>query len=139
MNISGLAHEFSPRRLLPNLASGLVVGVINIIILISLAALIFSGSLAIHVASGIGLALFGAFVIGSLVAFTSSFPGVLAGPQDIPATIMALMATSIVQNGSGSRTDEATFITIVVAIAMTSILTGIFFLALGRFEPNIAQ
>jgi SulP family sulfate permease len=133
MDIPDMAREFAPRRLIPNLASGLIVGVINIVIMISFAALIFSGDLAGHVASGIGLALFGAFVIGIVVALTSSFSGMLAGPQDIPAAILALVVASIVRNGT-SRTGETTFVTIVVAIALTSILTGIFFLALGRFK-----
>jgi SulP family sulfate permease len=134
MDIPGLARKFNLRRLLPNLTSGLVVGVMNIVIVISFAALIFSGDLASHVASGIGLALFGAFVIGVVVALTSSFSGALAGPQDIPAAILALVAASIVRNGSASRTGEATFVTVVAAVGVTSILTGIFFLALGRFK-----
>src|SRR5690349_9928150 len=52
-----------PRRIALGLAAGAVVGLIELGVLISLAALIFSGPLAGMVASGIGLTLVGACVI----------------------------------------------------------------------------
>jgi SulP family sulfate permease len=81
---------------LPNLTAGLVAGILGIIVQISYAGLIFSGPLAGDVSSGIGLTLFGAFVMRIVVALGSSFPTAMAHPQDIPAAILALVAAGIV-------------------------------------------
>jgi len=114
--------------------TGLVTGMVSVISAISFAALIFSGDLAGHVASGIGLALFGAFALGIVVALTTSFPGIIAGPQDSPAAILALVAAAIANSMRTSATPEAIFTTVVAAIALTSLLIGAFFLVLGRFK-----
>jgi len=52
-----------PGRLLAGVTAGLVVGIIDIPVEISLAALVFSGALAGFVANGIGFFLFGARVL----------------------------------------------------------------------------
>lgn len=134
MNAQTLRQEFHPHRLLPSLTAGLVGGTISVILAMSFGALIFSGRLSNHVADGIGLTLFGAFAFGIVVALTSSFPGSLAGPQDSPAAILALVAAAISRSMPASATGEAAFYTVVAAIALTSVLTGAFFLALGRFK-----
>ncbi len=126
--------ELQPSRLLPGLTAGLISGMLSVILAISFAALIFSGDLASHVANGIGLALFGALAIGLVVAATSSYPGTIAGTQDSPAAILALVAVAIANGMQTSATPEAIFATVVAAIALTSLLTGAFFLALGRFK-----
>jgi SulP family sulfate permease len=107
---------------------------LSVIIAISFAALIFSGDLAGYVANGIGLALFGALAIGLVVAATSSYPGTMAGTQDSPAAILALVAAAIASSMRTSATPGAIFATVVAAIALTSLLTGAFFLVLGRFK-----
>jgi sulfate permease, SulP family len=90
-----LTQELWPRRLLPTLTAGLVAGLLGIIVQISYAGLIFSGPLAGDVSRGIGLTLFGAFVMRIVVAVRSSLPAAMAGPQDIPAAILALVAADI--------------------------------------------
>lgn len=74
--------------------AGLVVGVVVVIVAISFAVLIFCGELSVFVANGIGLALFTATVMAAVIALTSSFPGMVATPQDVPAAITALIAAS---------------------------------------------
>ncbi len=127
-----LMKELHPRRLLPSLSAGLVVAMIDIPLEISIAALIFSGDLSSHVSAGIGLHLFGGLVISLVVALTSSFPGMVALPQEAPAAILALAATAIAAGMPASATSLDTFLTVVAALAVTSVLTGAFFLALGR-------
>ena len=127
-----LMKELHPRRLLPSLSAGLVVAMIDIPLEISIAALIFSGDLSSHVSAGIGLLLFGGLVISLVVALTSSFPGMVALPQEAPGAILALAATAIAAGMPASATSLDTFLTVVAALAVTSILTGTFFLALGR-------
>jgi sulfate permease, SulP family len=134
LTLERIQQEFGPRRLFPSLAAGLIAGILTVVIEISLAALIFSGDLAPHVARGIGLALFGACATGFVVTLTTSAPGAIAIPQDTTAAILALVAAGIA-GGLGERAPhEAGFWTVAAAIAITSLLTGLFFLALGRFK-----
>ncbi len=53
-----LRDELRLERLLPNLASGLVIGVSEIVFAVSLGNLLFSGPLARYAPIGIGIALF---------------------------------------------------------------------------------
>ena len=50
-------------QLLPALAAGLVSGILTIVMDISLAALLFSGDMRVHIPYGIGLTLFGSMVM----------------------------------------------------------------------------
>jgi SulP family sulfate permease len=120
------------RPLLPTLSAGLVNGILIVIFQSAYAALIFSGKLSGHVAQGIGIMLFGAFIMGVVMALSSSFPGTTAAPQDAPAAIFALIAAAIA--GGMAASAGNTFITVVAAIALTTIFTGGLFLALGGFR-----
>ncbi len=134
---SRLRRVLQPGQLLPAVTAGLVVGVIDVIVEVSLAALIFSGDLAGLVPRGIGLALFGAMVAGFVGAVFSSYPGTIVVPQDAPAVILALMAASIVAAQPETATLDETFILIVVTIILTTVLAGLFFLAIGAL--NLGQ
>ena len=129
-----IADELRPRQLLPSLTAGLTIGVIVIIIEISLASLIFAGPLADYVSTGILLVLLSAVIVGTVVALFSSLPGIIAAPQEAPAVILALVATSIANTMPPGSTPEATFLTVVAVIAITSVLTGLLYLLLGHFQ-----
>ncbi len=132
--LSKLTQTFSPARLLPGLTAGLVAGVLIIVIEISFAALIFSGDLSTYIAQGIGFTLFGALIISIVVALISSYPGAVALPQDSPVAILAIVAAAIASQMPASAPAESTFFTVVAALVVTSLLTGIFFVALGVFK-----
>lgn len=127
-------EEFQSKKLIPSLTAGLIIGVTDVSVEISLAALIFSGALAPFVAHGIGFILFGAFTILLVGALTSSIPGTITIPQDTPAAILALIAAGVVSNMSTSATLDETFTTAVTAIILTSLLAGLIFLLFGRFK-----
>jgi SulP family sulfate permease len=114
--------------------SGFIAGSLLIILQISFAALIFAGELSNYLSYGVGMTLFGAFVIGTVAALTSSFPGVIACLQGSPAVVLALMAGSIVSGMPASGPAKDTFVTVVAAIGLTSLLSGLFFLGLGCFK-----
>ena len=126
--------EFQPKKLVPSLTAGLIVGITDVSLEISLAALIFSGALAPFVARGIGFILFGAFAILLIGAITSPIPGTMSVPQDTPAAILALVAVGIVSTMPVTATLDAKFITVVVAIILTTLATGVLFLIFGRFK-----
>jgi SulP family sulfate permease len=134
--VDDLKKEFQPQVLLPSITVGLIVSIIGISMEVSLAAFIFSGgSLSRFVAGGIGLLLFGGFVIAIVVAFTTSLPGTIALPQDTPAAILALVAGGIALRMQAGE-PQAIYATVVAAIALTSLLMGAVFILLGRFRAS---
>ena len=131
---SEITRDFRSARFVPGITSGLVTGLLEVIVAISFAALIFASELSVFVSNGIGLALIGAIVTGFAVALMSTLPGTIAGNQEAPSAILAVMAASIVASTPGDGTGIETFTTVVVAIALSTLLCGIFFLGLGYFN-----
>ncbi|MCP3957466.1 MAG: SLC26A/SulP transporter family protein [bacterium] len=129
-----LREDLRPDRLALGVMGGLVVGVVVVIVAISFGALIFSGELADFTSRGIGFGLLSAAVLGTLAALGSSFRGMVATPQDSPAAIMALIVASIAAGMPVTAPREEVFATVVAAVSLTSILTGVFFFALGSFK-----
>ena len=98
------------------------------------AALIFSGGLADSLSKGIGLMLVASMVIAILTARFSSLKGTVARLQDSAVAVLAVVAAAIVSEMPVSATVEEKFITVVVAIALSSLLTGALFLSLGQLK-----
>lgn len=132
--LAQLKYELAPQQLLPSLTAGLVVGVVSLVTSISLAMPIFSDNLATFVSQGIGLMLFGAVAMGLVNTLTSSFSGIVAIPQGSPIAVIALIAATVANRAAPSMSADALFATIVTAIALTSFLTGLFLIFLGRFN-----
>jgi len=135
MNLTEFKKEFQPKILLPSLTAGLIAAIVTISMEISLAALIFSGDLSQFLPGGIGLMLFGAFAVGIVISLTTSLPGVIGVPQDTPAAIVSLIGAAIALSMKGAESN-AVFATVIAAISITSMLTGVFFLLLGRFKAS---
>ena len=133
--ISEFKKEFHPSILLPSITAGLIATIVTISTEIALAALIFSGDLSQFLAGGIGLMLFGAFAMGIVIALTTSLPGIVGIPQDTPAAILALVAAGIAVS-MGTADAQTLYVTVLAAIALTSLLTAIFFLLLGWFKAS---
>jgi sulfate permease, SulP family len=114
------------------LTAGTVLGVIEVVVATSFAALIFAGDLSIHMPAAIGLTLVSAAVILTLTAMLSTLPGMVASVQDISAAVLALIAAAIAAR-LGPEAPE-TFLTVVLAIGLTTALAGVFFLVLGTLH-----
>src|SRR5262249_62285257 len=84
-----------PRQIALNLSAGALAGLLDLGVLLSLAALIFSGPLAGFVANGIGLVLVGSCAMNIVLALLSSRPGIVGTTQDAPAVVVALIAANI--------------------------------------------
>ena len=128
-----LQDEFQSARLLPGLTSGVLIGISEIMFALSLGSLIFSGELAPYLPYGIGIALFTAAVMMIATSLTSAVPGVISSTQDSPSVILAVIAAGLVGTLSAAGTQDK-LTTVLVAIAVTTLLTGAFFLALGFFK-----
>jgi len=132
-----LAHwfqdDFGPDRLLPGLIAGLLMGVTEVFAALSLGSLVFSGALAPYLPYGIGMALFTAAVMLIATSLASRVPGVMGSAQDTSSVTLAVIAAGLVGTLSAAgATDRLT--TVLAAIAATTLLTGLFFLALGAFR-----
>ncbi len=121
-------------HLLPALVAGAVTGVVVVVLSMSFAVLIFSGELAQHVGTAIGMVLFTAVVVGAVLALFSSFNGTIGFPQDKIAPILALMASLIVAGMPAGASPETLFATVATALMATSALTGLLLFSLGYFR-----
>jgi len=128
--------ELNPNKLITSLTAGLISGVLTITMGIAFAALIFTGPLSAFVSRGINLILLSALIIGICTALTSSYSGTVARPHEIPAAILALIAGIIAAHMPPSANAEQAYMTVVAAMAVTSLVTGVFLLALGSFKAG---
>ena len=85
----------SPKILLPNITAAAILAVMNITTAISVAALVFSSSLAPFLSTGIGLNLVVTAVGGVLVAAFSNYKAILARPRSGQAPIVSSLAAGI--------------------------------------------
>ncbi|MEO7328497.1 MAG: SulP family inorganic anion transporter, partial [Minicystis sp.] len=95
---------------------------------ISLAALVFSGDLAVYLPAGIGVLLCSSCIVGVIVALGSSFKAALSAPQDNTTVIVATIAASI---GRSLHADSDALPTMLAAFGCTSLLAGAVCLTLG--------
>src|ERR1041384_6121449 len=128
-----MTRKFDYRQLLPIISMGLVEGSIVLLLMTSLALFVFSGELAAFAPRGIGIYLFGSLIMQLVVALTSSMPGLIGSQQDSPVAILSLVAITIFAKMSGAPAD-AKFITILVTIILTSVISGLFFIPIGAFK-----
>jgi sulfate permease, SulP family len=113
--------------------AGVIGGLLGAIWNISAAALIFSGPLASHVGQGIALGLVSAIVLNLAAAAGSSVPFACANSQQSLAIICAVMASSIVVSLT-PRAPSEVLPTVIAILALSTFITGAFFLALGAFH-----
>ncbi|NES70364.1 MAG: hypothetical protein F6K24_36710, partial [Okeania sp. SIO2D1] len=130
--LSTLYRELHPSQLLPSVTAGIVTGVIGVIRAISYAALIFSGTLSGYLTIGVGIAVFSTAAISIVVGLMSSLPGMIATPLAAPTAILAILAAAIAETMGQTSSETEMLVTVVAAIALSSILTGIFLFVLGK-------
>jgi SulP family sulfate permease len=125
--------ECLSKKLVPCLTTGVLMGVTEAIFALSVGSLIFSGDLAPYLPYGIGMALVTSTLMLVVISLGSSTPGATGILQDSPAVILAVMATSLVGALPAARMEDKLAM-VLVALACTALLTGLFFLALGFFK-----
>ncbi|MEB3230412.1 MAG: SulP family inorganic anion transporter [Leptolyngbyaceae bacterium] len=131
--VQNLRSEFQPDRLTPSFVAGMITGLIGVIRAISYAALIFSGTLASDLNVGVGIAVLSSALISIVVALTSSLSGMIATPLAAPTVVLTLLAAGIVESVS-SGNPQAVLSTVIAAIAIGSILTGLVLWLLGQLQ-----
>lgn len=111
--------------ILPGLSAGLVV----VVYATSYASLIYQGPLESALPVGLSLILAGLMLTVLVLARFSSLSAVVAAPQDVPAAILGLWAVSL--PATLMITDAGAAPTVVVAIALSSMVMGGVFFLLG--------
>lgn len=124
----------TPSRLVPAVSSGLILGVLCVVIELSLASLIFSGPLAGFAAKIAGLTLFGATVMCLIVTLRTAFPASICIPQDAPAAVMAAVGASVAASLAASGHPEHAAVTVAAGMVASTLATGLMFLIMGRFD-----
>jgi SulP family sulfate permease len=115
------------------LISTFIVGVAAISSMVSYATLIFADTCPDFLGAGIALFFLAGCIIPIIFAMFSYYPGTYGSIQDIPVAISAVMAVSLVEMLPGAG-QKIIFSNVFVAIAISTILTGICFVFLGYFR-----
>lgn len=127
-------QRMQPTYWLSVLTTGIVIGIINLVLLSSFAALVFSGPFAPNVAIGLGYFIIGGLVISLISALFSSFPSVIALPQDAPTVVLAIMAATLAVMMPETVQSSSGIATLLFIIVLCSLSTGLFFWLLGVFN-----
>lgn len=125
------------RQALVGSCVGPALGAVAVVTTIApLVALIFDGALQAYAATGASLALFSAAVASLVLAWRSSFENTLALPIPEEMVVMAAISSSVVAAMPPGVGDREMLHSVIAAIALTSILTGIVLFALGQLRAG---
>ena len=127
------------------LSAGVVLGLVEVILAVAFATLVFGGYLVRFWPNAIGLCLLGAAITMGILAWRAGKRGVIGSVQDAAAAVLALISykisvatfASLVPDVRGTPvrgTPQDAFLTTVAAILVVTTLCGITFLVLGTFK-----
>jgi len=124
--------------MLATISAGVVIGIVEVVLAISFAALVFGGYLEQSLPAGIGIYLVAASLTLSILALRVGVRGVIGSVQDAAAAVFAIVADSAaVETFVG--VDQA-FLTVVATTVVVTLLTALTFLLLGTFRlGNLAR
>jgi SulP family sulfate permease len=116
------------------LAVGLLVGAVEVVLAVASAALVFSGLVNDYVADGIALYLGAAAAALAVAAWRIGGRGVLGGLQGTTVAVLGLVATTTALDTHGGT--ERSFLTVVLASALVSIVAGVACIVLGVLRKS---
>ena len=122
-----IEKEFHPLRFFSSFTASLIGATLSIIWAVSCSHLIFAGSLSPYISIGIALILISNIVTALFIASRTSLPGIIPSIQEPPVAILSVIASTIMAQSSIDNI-ETTFLTLIVIIIITGILSGIDFL-----------
>jgi SulP family sulfate permease len=128
----GWRDEFTVPQLAASLNAAVVLYLLEMIITLSVVALIYSGDLTVHLPVVVGAVLIGNAVMVAVVSLFGSYGGSMAVTQDTPAVILAAAAASIA--AAVTTEPERLLPTVAVLLLGATILTGAVYLVLGWFR-----
>jgi SulP family sulfate permease len=126
-------HSAATEKLFPSLITSTVVAMMTVVMSVSFVALIFVNPITGFIGAGTSLMLLMAAILGIFMAIFSSYEGTIAIPQDRVAPIVALMASLIIHDMPGA-TPERIGVTVLAAIATSTLLVGVVLFLLGAYR-----
>src|SRR5437899_1079798 len=134
----GPVSEGLRKRVIVTVSAGAVIGVVEVVLAISFAVLVFSGFLEDARPSGIGIYLVAASLTLAILAWRAGVRGVVGSVQDAAVPVLAIVASSAALHTFGG-VDQA-FLTVVAATMIVTLLTALTFLVIGTFRlGNLAR
>ncbi|MBD3886628.1 SLC26A/SulP transporter family protein [Phormidium tenue FACHB-886] len=127
-------QEFQPQRLIPNLILGLISGVLNITVAISIGVLIFTGDLSQYQTIGVGMGLIANMITGLGIGIASSHAPLLAGLADVPAVVLAAVVGSMAATMAVGVNEPDQLLTLLMAILLIVVFTGAIAWILGQLR-----
>jgi SulP family sulfate permease len=125
-------------KVLATITAGAVIGIVEVVLAVSFAALVYGGYLAQFLPDGIGLYLVAASLTLGILGWRAGARGVVGTVQDASTAVLAIVATNAALATFGS-TNRA-FLTVIAATMVVTLLTGIAFLLIGTFRlGNLAR
>ena len=115
--------------------AGTISAIVNIAYCISFSALIFQGSIAAGFPLGLAALIMGTMVTGMVVALTTTLVPADAGPDTPAVAVMSVLATTVAAGLASKGADTETMvINVMVAITVSTFLTGALLFGLGGLK-----
>src|SRR4029453_17814526 len=135
---------------LAQLAAGLIIGGVEVVLAVAFAALVFTGATPSRLGDGIGLYLVAAALTLGFLAWRAGERGVVGSVQDAATAVLSILALStaykastlvlLCQNASvGSCEVPDVFLTVVAATLVVTVSCGAIFFVLGTFQIGRAH
>ncbi len=121
------------KSIISDITASSIFGILNTSFMVSYATLIFAKTCPDYFGTAVALLLLGACVVSILLALMSTYSGSIGSIQDVPSAIAAIIAVSFAQVLT-SASPATIFANIFIAIALSTLMTGICFLLLGYFK-----
>ena len=122
------------RRVVTNVQAGVLTGFLNVVSMTTYAALIFSGPLQAHLATGIVLLLISTVVLVFGGTVGSDYRGMISSVRGPTIPLLAAMAAAIAQTMGAQGRESGVMATVIAAIAITGIASGLVMALLGQFR-----
>lgn len=132
--VTELGEDLGSPRFLPAISTGLVMGILCVIISISFASMIFSGPLSDMALRGAGLTLWGTALLCLIAALGSRYRSIIGIAQDSPTAIMSTMAASLAAAMADTAAPDVRFMTVTATMAMATMASGAAFVLIGRYR-----
>ena len=131
--LSELRADLASGKVLRAVAVGWLMGAVIVIHCIALAPIVFSGALLPFAVQGTGMMLFGGIAFCLVIGASSSYRGILAVPQEVPATVLGTLGAAVAA-ATVDAPREVTFMTMAALLVLSGLLTGLFFFAVGHLR-----
>lgn len=117
------------------ISSGVIAGILAVTVAAAYASLLYRGVAAVHVGFGFKLILCASALSAMWVTRHSRLPGLIAGPDDSAAVVLAGLAVIVAgQVAAAQGSPERAALTIAALLAFSSAATACLFYAVGHFR-----